>query len=88
MRRSTRKEFLQTSAVLMAAAFAGTAFDIKKDKTLLSFSTLGCPDWTLQQITDFAVQHGYAGIELRGFQRQMDLSKCNEFTQNREATLK
>jgi sugar phosphate isomerase/epimerase len=87
MRHSTRKEFLQTSAVLLATAFAGTAFEFKKSKTLLSFSTLGCPDWTLQQVMDFAVQHGYAGIELRGLKRQMDLTKCNEFTQDREATL-
>ena len=88
MRHTTRKEFLQTSAMLLAAAFAGTSFDFKKNKALLSFSTLGCPDWTLQQVMDFAVQHGYAGIELRGLKRQMDLSKCNEFTQDREATLK
>jgi sugar phosphate isomerase/epimerase len=88
MRRSTRKEFLQTSAVLLAVAFAGTAFDYSKNKALLSFSTLGCPDWTFQQVADFAVQHGYTGIELRGLKRQMDLAKCNEFTQDREATLK
>ncbi len=88
MRHTTRKEFLQTSAVLLATAVTGTSFDFKKNKPLLSFSTLGCPDWTLQQVTDFSLQHGYAGIELRGLKRQMDLTKCNEFTQNREATLK
>ena len=65
MRHSTRKEFLQTSAVLLATVFAGTSFDFKKKKPLLSFSTLGCPDWSFQQITDFAVQHEYKGIELR-----------------------
>ena len=86
--RHTRKEFLQTSALILGTAFAGTEFDFKKDKVLLAFSTLGSPDWTFQQITDFAVQHGYAGIELRGLKRQMDLTKCNEFTQDREATLK
>jgi len=88
MRHSTRKEFLQSSAALLATAFAGTSFDFKKNKLLLSFSTLGCPDWTFQQIVDFAVQHNYSGIEVRGLQRQIDLTKCNEFMQNREATLK
>jgi sugar phosphate isomerase/epimerase len=90
MNYSNRKEFLQTSAALMAAIFTGNLFDLKKNKLLLSFSTLGCPDWSFQQITDFAVQHGYKGLEIRGIQRQMDLAKCNEFNspQNIEATLK
>ena len=89
MPHSTRKEFLQTSAVLLAAILTGSSFDFKKYKPLLSFSTLGCPDWTFQQITSFAVQHGYKGIEVRGIQRQMDLTKCPEFSteENRKATL-
>lgn len=90
MLHSTRKEFLQTSVVLLASAFAGTSFEFKKNKLLLSFSTLGCPDWTFQQIVDFAVLHNYTGIELRGLQRQIDLTKCKEFSnaQNIEATLR
>jgi sugar phosphate isomerase/epimerase len=89
MSHSTRKEFLQTSAVLLATLVAGSSFDFKKKTPLLSFSTLGCPDWTFQQITRFAVQHGYKGIEVRGIQRQMDLTKCPEFSteENRKATL-
>ena len=89
MSRSTRKEFLKTSAFLLATIVAGTSFDFKKKRPLLSFSTLGCPDWTFQQIADFAVLHGYKGIEVRGILRQMDLTKCNEFnsTKNRSATL-
>ena len=88
MPQTSRKEFIQTSAMFLAAAFAGTTFDLKKNKILLSFSTLGCPDWTFQQIADFAVQHGFAGIELRGLKRQIDLTKCDEFTKDRNATLK
>ena len=89
MPHSTRKEFLQTSAVLLAAILTGSSFDFKKYKPLLSFSTLGCPDWTFQQITSFAVQHDYKGIEVRGIQHQMDLTKCPEFSteENRKATL-
>jgi sugar phosphate isomerase/epimerase len=85
----TRKEFLQTSAVLLTALATGSSFGIKKTGPLLSFSTLGCPDWTFQQITSFAEVHGYKGIEVRGIRRQMDLSKCPEFSteKSREATV-
>ena len=86
----TRKEFLQTSSVLLAAAFARTPFDFKKEKYPLAFSTLGCPDWDFKKITDFAEQHGYTGIELRGLKREIDLTKCHDFssTKNIETTLK
>ena len=32
----------------------------------LSFATLGCPNWTLEQIADNARALGYDGVELRG----------------------
>jgi len=79
MSNLTRKQFIQTSALAFAALAAGSSFTVKKEPLLLSFSTLGCPDWQLQQIVDFAVQHGYKGIEVRGLQRQMDLPQCPEF---------
>lgn len=75
----TRKEFLQSSAFLLASLLAGNAFASGKKAPLLAFSTLGCPDWTLEQITSFAAQHGYKGIEVRGLKRQMDLAQCPEF---------
>jgi sugar phosphate isomerase/epimerase len=31
----------------------------------LAFSTLGCPDWSLEKIAEFAGQHGFAGVEVR-----------------------
>ncbi len=80
MYHSNRRQFLQSSAVLFTAAMMGSSFSFKKEPPLLAFSTLGCPDWTLRQITDFAVQHGYTGIELRGLQRQLDLPQCKEFS--------
>lgn len=84
----SRKKFVKTSAVLLATALTGTAFDFKKRKNLLSFSTLGCPDWTFTQIMEFASKHHYNGIEVRGIQRQMDVTKCNEFSnQQIKATL-
>jgi sugar phosphate isomerase/epimerase len=46
----------------------------------LSFTTLGCPDWTLRQIVENAAQMGYDGVDLRGLQDEIDVSKTREFT--------
>ncbi|MEP6949147.1 MAG: sugar phosphate isomerase/epimerase family protein [Ginsengibacter sp.] len=77
---STRRHFIKTAG-LAGVALATTSFDfIKiKYKPLLSFSTLGCPDWTFDTILNFAANNGYDGIELRGILRQLDLTKCPEF---------
>ena len=90
MQHSSRRKFLQSSAVLMATAVAGTSFKLKKASPLLAFSTLGCPDWPFQKIVDFAAANNYKGIEVRGILRQLDLPKCNEFStaENRAATVK
>ena len=78
MNYSTRRDFLKTATGLLGIAFTGTSFDLK-NKPLLSFSTLGCPDWTFEKIINFAVENDYKGIEIRGIQRQLDLAKCAEF---------
>ena len=90
MKNSNRREFLQTSAVLLAASIAGSSFDFKKSKPALSFSSLGCPDWNFEQIIKFAVENQYTGIELRGILRELDLTKCKEFNSSgsRAATVK
>jgi len=90
MRTCTRKEFLNTAGILFAGAFIKPSFDFKKNNLRLAFSTLGCPDWDFQKITDFAVQNDYTGIELRGLLRQMDLTKCKEFSteENRSTTMR
>ena len=90
MRTSTRKEFLRTSGVLLAGAFINTSFEFNKNNIRLAFSTLGCPDWDFQKITNFAVQNNYTGIELRGLLREMDLTKCKEFNtaESRSATMR
>lgn len=74
----SRRRFLQTSSMLLAGAAVTSPFTVTKSKRLLSFSTLGCPDWSFSQIIDFAVLHGYTGLELRGIQREMDLTKVPE----------
>lgn len=80
MHCSNRRQFIQSSAVLFTTAMMGSSFSFKKKQPLLAFSTLGCPDWTFHQITDFASKNGYTGIELRGLKRELDLTKCNEFS--------
>lgn len=82
MNRSSRKEFLKNSAILLAATLAGSSFDTRKYRPLLSFSTLGCPDWTFPQIISFAAKNGYKGIEIRGILREMDLTKSEIFQKN------
>lgn len=79
MNHATRRDFLQTTAGLLAAAFAGTSFASIKKKPLLSFTTLGCPDWTFPNIVKFAVANHYDGLEIRGILRELDLTKCSEF---------
>jgi len=80
MNHPSRRRFLQTATVLMAAGFTGYGFDTKPEKLKLSFSTLGCPDWDLPTIVNFAAEHGYTGIELRGIQRELDLTKTSAFS--------
>ncbi|HLK30450.1 MAG TPA: sugar phosphate isomerase/epimerase family protein [Puia sp.] len=90
MKHSTRREFLQSSSAIAVSAFLPSSFGFIKYKPLLSFSTLGCPDWEFNDIVDFASKHDYNGIEIRGVKRQLDLSQCNEFgnAQNIATTMK
>jgi fatty-acyl-CoA synthase len=46
----------------------------------LSFTTLGCPDWTLRQIVENAAEMGYDGVDFRGLEAEIDISKTVEFT--------
>src|SRR6185312_1890236 len=75
MNQLKRRDFIKT-ATLAGIAFATVPFDFKKYAPLLSFSTLGCPDWSFGTILDFAVANDYNGIEIRGIKRELDLLKC------------
>lgn len=79
MSKYSRRDFVKTSAMLSGAAFTGSLMSFKNAMPLLSFSTLGCPDWSFDEIINFAVANNYNGIELRGIKRELDLTKCNEF---------
>ncbi|HMH23683.1 MAG TPA: sugar phosphate isomerase/epimerase family protein [Puia sp.] len=84
-RRYDRRDFLKTATALLplsvlAGLPASAASAGRQSATpLLSFSTLGCPDWTYGRILDFAAANGYAGLEIRGIQRQLDLSQSPHF---------
>ncbi len=81
MNSLSRREFL---LALGMTSLAGSAFSInktgRKKNPRLSFSTLGCPDWPLKNIIDFAAANNYEGIEVRGILREMDLLKVPEFS--------
>ncbi|HEV2830904.1 MAG TPA: sugar phosphate isomerase/epimerase family protein [Hanamia sp.] len=79
MTQLKRREFIKTST-LAGLAFTMPLFSFEKYTPLLSFSTLGCPDWSFETILNFAVNNGYDGIEIRGIQRELNLLKCNEFS--------
>jgi sugar phosphate isomerase/epimerase len=73
---TTRREFVGTAAALLLPRHA-TA------KLPLGFSTLGCPTWPWPKILDFAAEHQFASIELRGILTNMDLTKVPELAPER-----
>jgi sugar phosphate isomerase/epimerase len=81
MYRVDRRNFLLALSAAMATPIAG--FAAAKGKSLLSFSTLGCPKWDWKTILGNAAQWGFSGIELRGIQAEMDLTQRPEFAPNR-----
>jgi len=78
-----RRHFLKTTAALSGLTTL-SGFMPGKAKPKLSFSTLGCPDWSWEQINHFASVNGYAGIEIRGVQRELNLPQSRLF-RSREA---
>lgn len=73
---TTRREFVGTAAALLLPWQA-------TKRLPLGFSTLGCPTWPWTRILDFAAEHQFASIELRGIQTNMDLTKVPEFAPER-----
>ncbi len=75
----SRKQFL-ANIPLLAVLPGMTKYERKNPSLNLSFSTLGCPDWSFDKIIDFAKSNNYTGLEVRGILRQMDLTKVPEFS--------
>jgi len=53
----------------------------------LSFSTLSCPTWSLHQMIDAATENGYTGIDFRGIDDEIDITKLAAFGEALPATL-
>jgi sugar phosphate isomerase/epimerase len=84
--KTTRREFTKrlTGAVI-AASFAPAG---EPARLPIAFSTLGCPAWDLQKILNFAEQHGFAAIEFRGLQGNLDLPSHAAFAADHIAETK
>ncbi|MEO8710930.1 MAG: sugar phosphate isomerase/epimerase family protein [Parafilimonas sp.] len=74
-----RREFIKINSALFLIPFLPASLQHKKYKPLLSFSTLGCPDWSFEKIVHFAAVNKYDGIEIRGILHEMDLTKAEPF---------
>ena len=67
----SRREFVKSTSL---ALLAGLSWGETKSSHLpLAFSTLGCPKWEWKKILEYASQHGFAAIELRGLEGNLDL---------------
>src|SRR6266487_6095484 len=82
---TTRREFLAASVALVSSPPFPLSFQERGDvgrspRLPIGFSTLGCPTWTWKQILDFARSHDYAAVELRGLQKNMDLTLAPELS--------
>jgi sugar phosphate isomerase/epimerase len=82
----TRRRFVQT---LGAVAVAPAIIHARAEAVRLpiGFSTLGCPAWPMRTILDVAAREGYAAIELRGLEGEMDLPKRPEFSSDVASTV-
>lgn len=81
-----RREFLQmaSSALLVPVVLHEMKGDNRKaSKIPLAFSTLGCPGWEWKKVLEFASQHGFSAIELRGIEGQLDLPALPLFAPDR-----
>jgi sugar phosphate isomerase/epimerase len=85
MSRSRRRFLKELSVAVLAPPFVARAFsaETKKTKLPIAFSTLGCPAWNWTKILDFASQHGFAAVELRGLEGNLDLPSHPVFAGDR-----
>ena len=84
MKPISRRSFIQYSGSFMTVAVLNRNSLIKPQLPLLSFSTLGYPEWPLDNILDVAAANNYKRIEIRGILREMDLSKSPHFNRHQK----
>ncbi|HEX3820426.1 MAG TPA: sugar phosphate isomerase/epimerase family protein [Candidatus Sulfotelmatobacter sp.] len=91
MQRRQMLRLLGTGAALQLAAPTLSPLLFAKNsesRIPIAFSTLGCPAWEWKKILDFAREHGFSAIELRGLQGNMDLPSNPLFAPDRVAQTK
>src|SRR5512133_4150055 len=76
-----RRDFLGLATSVLAGPVIGSSEPA--GQLPLAVSTLGCPKWEWNTIVRNTSQWGFAALELRGIQDQMDLPKCAEFSGTR-----
>lgn len=84
----SRRVFLTSVAAGLAAGPAVLRAQRKGARFPIGFSTLGCPSWSWKTIVEQASAMGYVGLELRGVQGEMDLTKVPELTGTQWASTK
>jgi sugar phosphate isomerase/epimerase len=82
----SRRKFLLTSAATLA--MSRLSLLAQQTRLPLAFSTLGCPQWELQKILEFAEANQFAAIELRGLMGNLDIPARPEFAPDRIAQSK
>src|SRR4051812_49667854 len=77
----TRRDLFRVATTLAAAPAIGSSKPA--GQLPIAVSTLGCPKWDWNTIIRNTSQWGFAALELRGIQDEMDLPKCAEFSGTR-----
>jgi sugar phosphate isomerase/epimerase len=81
---NTRRQFIQTlSAAALSQLALPALWASEKSRIPIAFSTLGCPAWDFTRILQFAHQHGFSAVELRGLQGNLDLPSHAIFASDR-----
>src|SRR5258708_38601125 len=77
----TRRDVVKLAPYIVASA--AIAASKPAGQLPIAVSTLGCTKWDWNTIVKNTSQWGFAALELRGIQDQMDLPKCAEFSGTR-----
>jgi len=78
MKKLNRRSFAKIAACTAATPLFLDRLNAKAPLPL-SFSTLGCPKWDWRTILEQGRKMGFGGVEFRGIQGEMDLTKRPEF---------
>jgi len=84
----TRRRFLTSLGAGAMLSPALLRAEPARKPLRISFSTLGCPKWSWTEIVAEADRLGFGGIEIRGIQDEMDLTRHPDFQGTRLAGTK